>query len=482
MVQSKPETRNASVCSRLSEKSMRLPDGPRLPAFLQTLQIIAQPLQFLENCASRYGNTFTLRVLGGSSPPVIFVSHPQTLEAIFTTAAGKFELGQITHVFKPLVGSQSLITQEGQRHQRLRQLLMPPLHGKRLPTYGNLVCKITSEAIANWVTGQTILIRNSTADIALQVILRVVFGLEASSRQTQLSTLIKPFLEGVNSPLNSLQFFWPPLQQDWGAWSPWGRFLRQQQQIDKLIYAEIAKRRLSGTGEDLLSLLIAAQDEAGDSLTDQELRDQLITILLLGQDTTASALAWAFYWIHRYPEVQVRLRQELDLLGPEPDPLVIAQLPYLNAVCQETLRIHPIALIAQPRLVKETVELEGYPFPPGTIVVPCIHLAHRRPQVFPQPEMFNPDRFLDQKFSPYEYFPFGGGSRSCIGMALSLFEMKLVLATILYHYTLQLTDSKPVRPVRRGITIVPSAHFQLTVVAEHSQRKTVREKQLQRQD
>ncbi|NJK38529.1 MAG: cytochrome P450 [Oscillatoriales cyanobacterium RM2_1_1] len=450
---------------------MKLPDGPRLPALVQTLKIIAQPLQFLESCAHQYGDIFTLQVLGINSPPVVFLSHPEAIAAVFTSEGDKFELGQVTHVFRPLTGTRSLIAQDGQRHQRLRQLLMPPLHGKRLPTYGTLIREATLEQTAGWVPGKTIKIRDYTADIALQVILKVVFGLQSGSRYLKFKQLLKPFLDRVNSPFNSLQFFWSPLQQDWGAWSPWGSFLRQQQQIDQLIYAEIAERRQQPIGEDVLSLLIAAQDEAGEGLTDQELRDQLITLLLLGQDTTASALAWAFYWIHRSPRVLARLRQELANLGPDPAPLTLAQLPYLNAVCQETLRIHPIALISQPRVVREPVELEGYCFPPGTILVPCIHLAHRRSQVFPQPEQFEPERFLQSKFSPYEYFPFGGGNRSCIGMALSLFEMKLVLATLLSHYQLELTEGKPVRPTRRGITIVPSEHFELTMIGKGQPQK-----------
>lgn len=447
---------------------MKLPDSPQIPALVQTLQIIAQPTQFLQSCAEQYGDTFTLRVLGPKSPPVVFFSNPEAIETIFTTEASKFEYGQITYVFQPLTGPLSLIMQDGKRHQRLRQLLMPPLHGKRLPTYGQLIREITEETISDWSVGQTLAIRDFMSDISLQVILRVVFGLNPGPRYQQFKHLIEPFLEKVTSPLYSVQFFWPALQQNWGSWSPWGQFLDQQQQIDALIYAEMADRRRQSFGEDILSLLMMAQDEQGDFLTDQELRDQLITVLLLGHETTASALAWAFYWIHRHPEVSARLTQELQGLGENPDPLAVTQLPYLSAVCQEALRIHPIALIAQPRLVRETIEIGDSYYDPGTILVPCIHLAHRRRDVYPDPETFQPERFLNRKFSPYEYFPFGGGNRSCIGMALSLFEMKLILATVLSRYQLSLCDNKPVRPVRRGITIVPSSNFRLTVVSKNN--------------
>ncbi|MDY7022915.1 MAG: cytochrome P450, partial [Cyanobacteriota bacterium] len=437
---------------------------PKLPALLQTLQIIAQPTRFLEQCANKFGDCFTLRVLGLNSPPIIFFSNPEAIETIFNTGANKFELGKITQVFQPLTGSQSLIMQDGKHHQRLRKLLMPPLHSKQLPAYGQTICNLTFKATQNWTPGTVISIRDYTAKIALEVILKVVLGLPENQRYWQLKSLIKTYLEGVNKPLNSIQFFFPPLQQNLGQWSPWGKFINQRQQIDELIYAEIAERRTKPLGDDILSLLILAQDEDGQTLTDQELRDQLITLLLLGYDTTASALAWAFYWVHRYPYILNRLVQELNSLGENLNPMEIAQLPYLQAVCQETLRIHPIALISQPRVVKETVKIENYQFKPGTILVPCIHLAHHHSQTYPNSKQFNPNRFLERKFSPYEYFPFGGGSRSCIGMALSMFEMKLILATILSNYQLALNPNHVVKAVRRGITIVPSNNFRLTVL------------------
>ena len=443
--------------------SASLPDGPQDLGLLQTVQMIRQPIQFLEDCARSYGDSFTLRVLGVNSPPVVFLSHPAAIEAIFNTEAQAFELGKITHVFRPLTGVQSLIMQEGQRHQRLRQLLMPPLHGKRLPTYGHLIQQITRQATQNWALGTLLSIREAVAEIVLDVILRVVLGLHPNSRYTQLKALIKPYLEQVNSPLYSIQFFWPLLQQNLGHWSPWGQFLHQRQQIDQLIYDEIAERRIKLDGDDVLSLLIAAKDEQGNGLSDEELHDQLITLLLLGYDTTASALSWAFYWIHRHPQVVQTLLQELQNIGTNPDPITLTQLPYLTAVCQETLRIHPIALISQPRVVKKEIKIDTYQYQPGTILVPCIHLAHHRPQVYPQPKKYQPERFLNNKFSPYEYFPFGGGSRSCIGMALSLFEMKLILATILSEFKLEFIEEKPVKPMRRGITIVPSDTFKLQV-------------------
>ncbi len=452
---------------------MNTPDGSKLPFFLQILYIIAQPIKFLETCARRYGETFSLRLLGFNSPPVVFFSRPEAIGNILNAEAEKFEFGKSTYLFQPLVGSQSLIMLDGKQHQAMRHLLLPPLHGKRIHNYGQIIVEITNDAIANWKVGSSVSIRNCMCDISLEVILKVVFGLRSGERYDKLKQLIIPFLEGVNSPINSLQFFFAPLQQNLGKWSPWGKYVRQRQAIDDIIYAEIASRRTQTDGKDVLSLLMSACDEEGNRMSNEQLRDQLMTLLLLGHETTASALAWAFYWVDRQSGLQEKLQQELDSLGKDASAIAISQLPLLSAVCQEALRIYPIALIAQPRIVKETVEIEGYQFKPGSILVPCIYLAHKRKEVYPQPDKFMPERFLDRKFSPYEYLPFGGGNRNCIGMALSMFEMKLVLATVLSKYILKLTDKDAIEPERRGITIVPSGGCQMEVTAKRNMRDRI---------
>lgn len=451
---------------------MNLPEEPRTPALLQTLQLINNPTKFLTNCAERYGDIFTVRVLGLNSPPVVFFSNPQAIRDIFAVPSEKFDFKKATHVFKPLMGEQSLILQEGRSHQRQRQLLMPPFHGDRMRTYGEIICQITQEV--TWATGAAISIDQFMPDITLQIILQVVFGINPGARYEQLKKLLSTLLEDVTTPWYSSLFFFPPLQKDLGAWSPWGHFLRRRQQIDNLIYAEISQRRqendLSRT--DILSMLMSARDDNGQQLTDVELRDQLVSLLLLGYETTAAALGWAFYLIHSSPQVLNKLKHELNTLGDAPNPEVIAQLPYLTAVCQEILRIYPIALICTPRMVKESVQLAGHKFESGTVLVPCIYLAHRRAETYPQPEQFDPERFLNQKFSPYEYLPFGGGSRGCIGTAFSMYEMKLVLATILSRFELTLANQRPVHPVRRGITIVPSSNaVQMTVTGERQSAK-----------
>lgn len=446
-------------------------EEPKTPALLQTLQLIANPTNLLAKCAKRYGDTFTLRVLGLNSPPVVFFSQPQAIKEIFALPLEEFDFKKATHVFKPLMGEQSLILQEGKSHQRQRQLMLPPFHGDRMKAYGQTICQITHKVIEQWTAGESIAINHFLPDITLQIILQVVFGINPGERYDKLKTMLSSLLEDITTPWYSSLFFFPPLQQDLGAWSPWGHYIRRLQQIDNLIYAEIAQRRLKNDSSrtDILSMLMSARDENGQSMTDIELRDQLVSLLLLGYETTAGALAWAFYLIHSHAQVLDKLRHEIYSLGDHPQAEAIATLPYLTAVCQESLRIHPIALICTPRMVKESVQVIGYNFPAETIIVPCIYLAHRRTETYPQPEKFQPERFLNQKFSPFEYLPFGGGSRGCIGAAFSLYEMKLVLASVLSRFELALANQRPVYPVRRGITIVPSSGgVQMVVKAKTS--------------
>lgn len=425
------------------------------------LQLISNPTAFLDRCAERYGDSFTLRVLGPGSPPVVFLRNPESVQAVFTTLAGQFEFGKVTQVFRPLVGAGSLIMQQGVVHQQRRKLLMPALTQDALRAQGQLICQLVGDRARAWPLGKPLLMRQEMAEVSLAVILQVVFGLVPGERYEQLRWRLNRLLENITDTFYSLQFFLPPIQVDLGPLSPWGGFRRQLGEIDALLFAEIRDRRgLGDLGDrsDILSLLMMAQDEQGQPLKEQELRDQLMTLLLLGHETTASALAWAFYWLHRQPETLAKLREALDLQVnlQNPDPMALAEQPLLTAVCKEALRVYPIALISQPRRVKETVELEGYRFEPGTVLIPCIYTAHRRAATYGEDYLaFRPERFMEQKFGPSEYFPFGGGARSCIGMGLSMLEMKLALATVLQTCEFELVGEQRLYPLRRGITFVP---------------------------
>jgi cytochrome P450 len=427
------------------------------------LQWVATPFSFMRSGHRKYGDTFTIRFNPKFGPLVLF-SHPEALQAILTNDDGKlFEApGRFNAALEMLTGSQSVFAFSGERHRRARQLLMPPFHGERMRSYGELISGVTEQVMQEYQPGNAFLARKPMQTISLRVILRAVFGLVDGARYRQLEKLLGMLLDGVSNPLSASLLFVPSLRRDLGPHSPWGKFVRNRQRIDELIFEEIADRRRNqgdlsdSTRNDILTMLMSAHDEAGEGLSDIELRDELMTLLIAGHETTATALTWALYWIHRLPGVRERLLQELDSLDHNLDPNVVFKLPYLNAVCSETLRIYPVALLTFPRVTRSRVTLTGVTLEPGTTVTGCIYLAHRRKEVFSDPEEFRPDRFLERHYSPYEFLPFGGGVRRCIGMAFAQFEMKLVLSTILSRFDLALADARNVRQRRRGLVSGPS--------------------------
>lgn len=445
---------------------MKLPNGPQTPPFIQLVQWIARPLELLETSAQRYGDIFTLRL--GNLKPIVFISSPQAIQEIFTAQLQQFDSGRANGILQPLLGQHSLVLMDGERHQHQRRLLMPPFHGDRMRAYGKLICNITQQVTDKWTIGEPFSVRSSMQEISLRVILQAVFGLHEGQRYEQLQQLFSSLLDVTGSPLSSSLLFFKSLQKDLGAWSPWGRFLHQKQQINQLLNAEIQERREQGdlSRADILTLLMSARDENNQPMTDAELGDELMTLLFAGHETTASALTWAIYWIHHLPEVRERLLQELDSVGADADLSAVARLPYLTAVCQETLRLYPIAMLTFSRVANSPFQLMGYQFEPGTQLAPCIYLTHHREDIYPEPKQFKPERFLERQFSAYEYLPFGGGSRRCIGMAFAQFEMKLVLATVLSRYSLAIANNYQVKPVRRGVTLVPSSGKWLVATKE----------------
>jgi len=444
----------------------------KTPSFLQKLNWIADPVGYMSSAARRYPDIFTARVVGFGDT-LEFVSNPQVIQQILTNDRKQFSApGELNKILKPLVGDYSLFILSGDRHKRRRQIIMPPFHGTRMRNYGEIISNLTQKIFSQLPQGLPFSAQTVMQDISLQVILEGVFGLYEGERCQQLKQLLANVSGIFRSPLTSAFLFLPLLQRDLGAWSPWGNFVRQRQQIDELLLAEIRERREQPDLErtDILSLLLSARDQDGKPMTDQELRDELMTLLLAGNETTAIAMSWALYWTHYLPEVREKLLLELETLGDSPDPMSIFRLPYLTAVCNETLRIHPIAMLTFPRVVEETVELLGHRLEPGTALVGCIYLLHQREDLYPEPKQFKPERFLERQFSPYEFMPFGSGARRCIGEALAIFEMKLVLATILSRYQLALVDHKPVQPQRRGVTLAPAGGVKMVFAGERARQ------------
>jgi len=408
----------------------------------------------------RYGESFTVAIGKGKLSKVVFVTHPKDLQLILSNDDGElFDApGELNATLEPLLGTESLIGLSGDRHRRARQLLLPPFHGERMRSYGQLIQEIVAEVMNEEIAGSPFSVRKLMQTISMRVILQAVFGLRHGPRYQRLEKVLGRMLDRLGSPFSVSFLFFPVLQLDFGPLSPWGSFVRDRKEISRLIFEEIAERRAhaDSSRKDILFLLMGARDEAGEALTDSELRDELMTLLTAGHETTATALTWALYWIHKLPSTRQQLLSELGSIGGAYDPNTIFRLPYLNAICAETLRIYPVGMLTFPRVTKTRVELTVTSLKPGTIVMGCIYLAHRREDVYPDPEQFRPERFLERRFSPFEYLPFGGGSRRCIGMAFAQFEMKLVISRILSTFELVFTSKGPVRLRRRGLTSGPS--------------------------
>jgi cytochrome P450 family 110 len=339
--------------------------------------------------------------------------------------------------------------------------------------YGQLICNLSEQVFNQLPREKPFSACVAMQDISLQVVLQAIFGLYEGERYQRIKQLLTLLLDVFQSPLTSSFLMFPFLQKDLGAWSTWGNFLRLRQQIDDLLYAAIAERRQQPDPNriDILSLMMSARDEEGQAMTDQELRDELITLMFAAHETTAMSMAWAFYWIHYKLEVREKILQELESLGDSSDPMSIFRLPYLTAVCNESLRMYPVTMLTLPRVVEEPVELLGYHLEPGTVVAGSIYLAHHREDIYPEHNQFKPERFLERQFSPYEFLPFGGGVRRCIGQALAQFEMKLVLATILSRYQLALASQKPEPPQRRGVSLAPSTGIKMVITGERKSQK-----------
>jgi cytochrome P450 family 110 len=437
------------------------------PGTLQLWDWIIKPLEYLHNYDRQCGEIFEVKMSGPLNRAVL-TSNPQSVQQILTNDTKQFSApGSINRILQPFLGDRGVILLDGAEHRQRRQLLMPQFHGDKIRTYTELICKATQDLVASWHTGETINVREQMQSISLSVILQAVFGLYHSERYDLIRAKLIEVLALIESPINASFLLIPALQQDLGTWSPWGRFLRDRAELDRLLYSEIADRRRNYQPEraDILTLLISSQDADGNGMSDVELHDELMTLLFAGHETTATAISWAIYWVNYLPEIKAKLLAEIATLGTERDPIAISRLPYLNAVCSETLRIYPVALLTFPRIAEEPVSLQGYEIEPGTIVSGCIYLTHHREDLYPEPHLFKPERFLERQFSPYEFLPFGGGSRRCIGMALAQLELKLVLVEILSHCQLELTGKLPVAPVRRGITLGPKGGIQAKVVS-----------------
>jgi cytochrome P450 len=457
---------------------------------VQTAQWWLRPLELLDACARRYGDPFTLRL--SSLGDIVVVSAPDLVKRVFTGDPDVLRAGQANEILKPIVGPSSVLLLDGKEHLRHRRLLTPPFVGERMAVYADIIEKSTLAAVRGFPVGEAFSLHPAMAAITLDVILHAIFGLDDGPIRSHFAGLLTDLLRDPPSFLLLL----PALRID-APLSPYRRFLRARGVVDRALYQLIDERRRAadlGTRKDVLSLLLAARDEAGQPMSDEEVHDDLLTLMVAGHETTATSLAWTFERLLSEPEVLARATAEVEaVLGrgsiedsfpppvsaaapssrPPPRsgepvssryPTTLPRFEYLDAILKETLRLRPIIPVVG-RLLSAPFALAGYTLPAGTAVWPCIHLAQRRADTYAEPERFWPDRWLGARVDPYAWLPFGGGVRRCIGMGFALYEMKVILATVLAHARLRPASPVPERTVRRAITMFPAEGTQVVMTA-----------------
>jgi len=419
-----------------------LPPGPRMPLALQTAIWSRQAQWMLEQSRARFGDMFTLRIANEGT--WVMVSDPEAVKQVFTGDPRVFHAGEGNQILRPILGDNSVLVLDEKPHIGQRRLLLPPFHGERMQGYGEKMTEIAAREIESWPTGTPYKLRPRMQAITLEIILETVFGVHERERLDPLRGALRDFLDLTTDPrvLLPVVLIGPDRIRRIPA------FRRRIERVDALIHREIAERRAAEDLEerdDILSLLVAARHEDGSPMSEAEIRDELLTLLVAGHETTATALSWAMERLVRHPEKLERLRAEAIAGGED---------AYMTATIQETLRLRPV-LVAVIRKLTESVEIGGYELPAGSRVTPCIHLVHRNPEVYPEPDRFLPERFLDNPPGTYTWIPFGGGVRRCLGAAFAQFEMQVVLRELVKRHRITPANPESERPFRRAITETP---------------------------
>jgi cytochrome P450 len=422
-----------------------LPPGPSLPRLAQVARWLARPVPFASEQRARFGDAFTVHI---EPRPWVMLADPDAIRELFTAAPDVAHAGEANEILRPILGSHSILLLDERAHLRQRRLMLPPFHGERMLRYRDVMREATERAIVTWPVGQSFAMRPHTQAITLEVILRAVFGVESDAAAERLRVPLDRMLRWFGDPrvvgvVSALGPEHPVVSRTLG---------RMLAPVDEALYALIAERRAApdlAEREDILSLLLLATDtqsasptgtgEAGEPMTDAELRDELMTLLTAGHETTATALAWAVERLVRAPGALDR---------------VAADAAYRDAVVKETLRLRPVLPIVLRRLTRDA-RIGGREYAAGTTLAPCILLVHRREDLYPEPHAFRPERFLDSAPGTYTWIPFGGGVRRCLGAAFAEEEMRVVLETVARRVRLE-PAGPPERVRRRAITLVPA--------------------------
>ncbi len=444
---------------------MSLPKGPQIPYYWQVILLLQDPLKTLDQWSKEYGDT--IRLGGTKTPPIISFSSPDAIRTILNAPPDSVGYIQESQIVKTILGDTSLIFLPELEHQRQRKLIIPAFHKKKLEESGKYIVDVTKKVMESFAYNGIFEVRPTMKQISLEIFLNVILGLNKfkNQRYEEISQTIIDLFAIFESPLFATYLltgtFIPYLlKQNWGIWKD---FQEIKLRLNQLIYEEIKQRRSNNAflENDVLSCLLTAQDENNQFMTDKEVYDAIIALIFAGFETTAAALSWMLYWVHRTPGVREKLLQELKSLGNNAELSEVIGLSYLEAVCKETLRINPPATGTFARKVKKPINIGRYYLESGTEINVSIYLAHRRKEVYSQPNEFKPERFLDRQFSYYEYLPFGGGPCRCLGANLAQLQMKIVLATIIQNFELELLDSKFLKAVRHGIVVIPPNGFKM---------------------
>jgi cytochrome P450 len=426
-----------------------LPPGPRSPALIQTAAWWNRAIPFLERCRARYGKRFTISLLG--APPFVMISDPEEIREVFTAPADVLHPGEGAQVLEPIVGTNSVILLDEGRHLEQRKLMLPAFHGERMQRLAGLMGEVAEREIASWPRDEPIDLHPRLQALTLEVILRAVFGLDPGERLDAVRSRLTEMLEFGSRPTSLI----PQLQEVLGGFGRWARFAKVREETDQLLFDLIDERRAGAENrDDVLAMLLSARHDDGSPMTQQELRDELMTLLVAGHETTASQLAWAFERLGRSFRVTERLTEEIDAGGEE----------YLEATIREVMRRRPVIPNAAPRLVKQPVEVGGWAYPPDVCLVANAYLVHHDPEVYPRPYEFRPERFLESEPGTYTWIPFGGGRRRCLGASFAMLEMRLILTALLgsSEISVERADHEPAR--RRAITISPRRGARTIVV------------------
>lgn len=412
----------------------------------------------LESSARRYGDIFRMHLYGLGD--LVVISDPALIKQVFTGNPDVYRAGEVSQLLRPIVGPNSLLLLDEPRHLRERKLILPPFHGDRMRQYESVMSRVAEEATERWPRDEALRLQPLMAEMTLDVIIQAVYGVEDTAEQGALREALRRMLdEGATR----LAFQIPKLRRDFGPFRGWSELLALIHRVDEMIYAEVARRRVDphlSRRADILSMLLQARREDGSGLTDIELRDELVTLLTAGHETTATALSWTLDLLMHHPEAAAHAKESAER---DDD-------PYIDVVIREALRLRPVVPMVARRLA-QPVQLGGHELEEGMVVAPCIFLTHRRPDLYPEPERFIPERFLGHSPETYAWLPFGGGTRRCLGSSFALFEMKVMLRTILRCVNFRPVNSRPEPIGRRSITFAPKRGAR-AIVSERRQAST----------